>query len=161
VIAFDAAFVVLLVAVVLAIVGYGAVVVRTAAVEGAAFDSPLSRRRGNTAELGRVAFLAHRLSGFAILAFLALHILDIGLDGVSRSAYDRVQHLYGSAPLRIFECGLLFAVLFHTGNGLRLLALDLFGLSERLSRGLLAAAAVVCAVGGVAGSVLIIRPLFA
>lgn len=159
-IAFDAAFVAALVAVVVAIVAYGVVVLRTAAADGASFDSPFVRRDERAQELGRVAFVAHRLSGFAILAFLALHILDIGLDGVSHSAYDRVQHLYGSAPLRVFECGLLFAILFHTANGLRLLAFDLFGLTPRWSGRLLVASLAVCAAGGVAGSALILRPLF-
>ena len=158
-IAFDAAFVAALVAVVLAIVVYGFVVLRTVAAEGASFESPLVRSRGRAQELGRLAFLAHRLTGFAIFAFLCLHILDVGLYSISHRLYDDVQPVYGSAPLRVFECGLLFAILFHTANGLRLLAFDLFGLSPQWARRLLVASAAVCAAGGVAGSTLILRPL--
>jgi succinate dehydrogenase / fumarate reductase, cytochrome b subunit len=112
------------------------------------------------AETRRAAFLAHRLTGFAIFAFLCLHILDLGLYSVSHHLYDDVQQLYGTAPLRVFECGLLFAVLFHAGNGLRLVAVDLFRPSGQSSRRLLGLAlAATMALGG-GGSVLILAPLF-
>lgn len=117
-------------------------------------------RRVEHGELGRVAFLLHRVTGFAIFSFLCLHILDVGLYSVSRGMYDDVQRLYGSAPLRVFECGLLFAILFHTGNGLRLLALDLVPSLSRWSSRMLGLVIVLAAVGGAGGSVLILAPLF-
>jgi succinate dehydrogenase / fumarate reductase cytochrome b subunit len=117
-------------------------------------------RRDEHGALGRLAFLAHRVTGFAIFAFLCLHILDVGLYSVSRGMYDDVQRLYGTAPLRVFECGLLFALLFHTGNGLRLLVLDLVPSASRWSHRMLRLVILLAAGGGAGGSALILAPLF-
>ncbi len=38
--------------------------------------------------------------------------------------YDQIHSLYGNVLLRTFEVGLLFALLFHTLNGLRIVAVD-------------------------------------
>jgi succinate dehydrogenase / fumarate reductase cytochrome b subunit len=110
------------------------------------------------AELGRAAFLAHRISGFAIFAFLALHVLDVGLFSISHRLYDQIQRLYGSPPLRVFECTLLFAVLFHTCNGLRLIALDAAP-RARWPRRLLPVVLTLTGVTGAAGSALILAPV--
>lgn len=115
-------------------------------------------RFGEHAELGRATFLLHRISGLAIFAFLALHILDVGLYSLSPRLYNEVQPLYGTPILRIFECGLLFAVLFHTANGLRLVAFDAIPDAhwpQRLLPGVIA----VSIVGGLAGSALILKPV--
>jgi succinate dehydrogenase / fumarate reductase cytochrome b subunit len=117
-------------------------------------------RRVEHGGLGRAAFLLHRVTGFAIFSFLCLHVLDVGLYSVSRGMYDEVQRLYGSAALRVFECGLLFAILFHTANGLRLLALDFVPSSSRWSRRMLGFVIVLAAAGGSGGSVFILAPLF-
>ena len=61
----------------------------------------------------RWAFVAHRATGVAVFAFLCLHILDVGLYAVSAARFDDVHELYGTTPLRLFECALLFAILFH------------------------------------------------
>jgi succinate dehydrogenase / fumarate reductase, cytochrome b subunit len=147
-------------AVLAAVAAFSAVVVRSATRGGRAAALGLFGRRTEHSRAGRAAFLAHRLSGFAIFAFLCLHILDIGLFSVSRRLYDDVQPVYGSAPLRVFECGLLFAVLFHTGNGLRLLAVDAVRLSTVWTGRLLQLVVAVAAAGGLAGSALILAPLF-
>jgi succinate dehydrogenase cytochrome b subunit len=149
-----------LVAVMLAIAGFTVAVVRSATRGGRAAGFGLLGGATEHARDGRAAFLAHRLTGFGIFAFLCLHILDVGVYSVSRRLYDDVQPIYGSAPLRVFECGLLFAVLFHTGNGLRLLAVDLARLSERRTRRLLQTVVLLTTAAGAAGSALILAPLF-
>jgi succinate dehydrogenase / fumarate reductase cytochrome b subunit len=154
------AFLAGLVAVLAAVAAFSAVVVRSAVRGGRAAGLGLFGSHTEHSRLGRGAFLAHRLTGFAIFAFLCLHILDVGLYSVSRRLYDDVQPLYGSAPLRVFESGLLFAVLFHTGNGLRLLAVDVVRLSAVWTRRLLQLVIAVSAASGVAGSALILSPLF-
>jgi succinate dehydrogenase / fumarate reductase cytochrome b subunit len=141
------------------VAGFSAAVVRSAVRGGRAaglglLGGPTEHSRG-----GRTAFLVHRLTGFAIFAFLCLHILDVALYTASRRLYDDVQPVYGSAPLRVFECGLLFAVLFHTANGLRLLAVDLLRPSARAAARLLRVVVAVSVAGSLAGSVLILAPL--
>jgi succinate dehydrogenase / fumarate reductase cytochrome b subunit len=155
-IAFSAGFVIVLAAV----GGFSAIVLRSAARGGRAAGLGLLSGRSDFGELGRVAFIAHRLTGFAIFAFLSLHILDVGLYSVSHTLYDDVQRLYGTAALRVFECGLLFAILFHTGNGLRLLAVDLFTTSAARARQLLWTAIAMAATVGTLGSALILAPIF-
>jgi succinate dehydrogenase / fumarate reductase cytochrome b subunit len=147
--------------IVLAAVGvFSTVVLRSAARGGRAAGFSLLSGRSDFGELGRVAFIVHRLTGFGIFAFLGLHILDVGLYSVSRDLYDDVQHLYGTPPLRVFECGLLFAILFHTGNGLRLVAVDAFTTSAARARQLLWAVIAVAATLGTLGSALILAPIF-
>jgi len=142
-----------------AVAAFTVVVVRSAVHGGRATTLGLLGRRVEHSRGGRAAFLAHRVSGFAIFAFLCLHIVDIGLYSVSRPLYDDVQPLYGSAALRVFECGLLFAILFHTGNGLRLLAVDMARLSPASTRRLLQLVTAVAAAGGLAGSAIILSPV--
>jgi succinate dehydrogenase / fumarate reductase cytochrome b subunit len=159
--AIELAFLVGLLVVLGAVVVFSAAVLRSATHGGRAVSLGLFGRGADHSSLGRAAFLTHRLTGFGIFAFLCLHILDVGLFSVSQRLYDEVQPLYGSAPLRVLECGLLFAILFHTGNGLRLLAVDLVPVvSVVWTRRLLHVVIAVAAVGSAAGSVLILAPLF-
>lgn len=111
-------------------------------------------------EFTRWAYYAHRVTGFAIFAFLLLHIVDVSLYGFSHQLYNQVHQLYGSAPLRFFESGLLFAILFHTFNGIRLLIIDLADLGLPASRRALGSVTTVTALLGAAGSIVILQPLF-
>jgi succinate dehydrogenase / fumarate reductase cytochrome b subunit len=149
-----------LAAVLASVAAFTATVVGSALHGGRAAGLGVFGRPTEHSRLGRGAFLAHRLTGFAIFAFLCLHVLDIALYSVSRPLYDDLQPLYGSVPLRLFECGLLFALLFHTGNGLRLLAVDLVRLSAVWTRRLLLLVVAVTAAVGLAGSALILTPVF-
>jgi succinate dehydrogenase / fumarate reductase cytochrome b subunit len=99
--------------------------------------SRLARPSTARLEVHRWAFYAHRISGLAIFAFLALHLVDVGLIAVSSDLYDEVHALYGTAPMRVFEVLLLAGILYHAFNGLRLLALDIVDTSARVSERLL------------------------
>ncbi|MEA2515030.1 MAG: succinate dehydrogenase / fumarate reductase, cytochrome b subunit [Thermomicrobiales bacterium] len=150
--------------VLVAVLGFAAVVVLDASRTGSAsyltrdFFRRLQRSSADRAELDRWAFYAHRVTGFAVFAFLLLHVVDVSLYSISRDRYDDVHELYGSLALRLFECGLLFAILFHTFNGLRLLGIDLANLGVATSRRLLALAVALTILGGVAGSIVILKP---
>lgn len=119
----------------------------------------LSRAPRDRVELGRWAFWAHRVSGVAIFAFLALHLVDVSLYTVSPGLYDEVHVLYGSVGLRLFECGLLVAILFHAFNGLRLLAMDLVDIGPLGARRLLSAVVALTLVLGAGGSAIILAPV--
>ncbi len=98
------------------------------------------------------AFSAHRITGFLVFMFLLLHIVDVSLAGISGDLYDRVHALYGNVFLRMFEVGLLGALVFHALNGLRIIAVDFFGSALRYQRQLAMGAAgtslIVTALGG-------------
>jgi succinate dehydrogenase / fumarate reductase, cytochrome b subunit len=75
---------------------------------------------------GQWAFVGHRVSGVLVFMFLLLHIVDVSLINSDPVLYDEVHELYGNILLRIFEVGLLFALLFHSLNGLRIVLVDFF-----------------------------------
>lgn len=110
-------------------------------------------------EVHRWAFYAHRISGLAIFAFLALHLVDVGLIAVSPDLYDEVHALYGTAPMRVFEILLLAGILYHAFNGLRLLALDIVDTSARVSERLLWLAIVGTVLLTIPAAIVILGPV--
>ncbi len=117
--------------------------------------------RAGDRDAQRWAFVAHRATGVAVFAFLALHVFDVALFTVSQERFDDVHELYGTTPMRVFECLLLFAILFHTLNGLRLMLLDVAEVRLATARRLLHVAVVLTAVLGTAASLVILRPVVA
>jgi len=78
---------------------------------------------------GQWAFLAHRISGFLVFLFLMLHVI-----------------------------GLLFGLLFHSFNGLRIVAVDVFPEAVRNQRRLLQIAVAITVLAGVPGGIVILWP---
>lgn len=115
--------------------------------------------RASDRDVQRWAFVAHRSTGVAVFAFLLLHVFDVALYAVSPARFDDVHELYGTAPMRVFECALLFAILFHTFNGLRLVLLDAVEVGVATARRLLHLALGLTAVAGIAASVVILKPV--
>ena len=131
---------------------------------GALWSKTVLRRLGRLpserSEANRLAFYTHRLSGIAIFAFLALHIIDVSLFAISADLYDDVHELYGTVVMRVFECGLLFALLFHALNGLRLIAIDIWDLGAQAAIRILNGVVVASVLVTLAGSIVILRPVF-
>jgi len=119
----------------------------------------LGRLPAERSDVNRWAFYAHRLSGIGIFLFICLHIIDVSLYAFSPSLYDEVHVLYGSAPMRVFEVGLLLALLFHALNGLRVIAIDVWDLGVQQAARLLAVVVALTAVLTVAGGLVILAPL--
>ena len=117
--------------------------------------SPASTRyRGKS---GQWAFVGHRVSGFLVFLFLLLHIVDVSLLRWPET-YDQVHRLYGNVLLRLFEVGLLFALLFHSFNGLRIVAVDFFPEAVRNQRRLLQAVVALTLIVGVPSGIVILWP---
>lgn len=112
------------------------------------------------AEVNRWAFYLHRITGFVVFGFLALHIVDVSLFSFSKALYDNVHSLYGTPVMRLFECGLVFAVLFHTLNGLRLLVVDFADLGMAAATRAFGVVAVLTLGLGGAGCYFVIGPVF-
>ena len=148
------------------VVAFAAVVLASAARSGggsqltAGFLRRLARPGRERAELHRWAFYLHRITGFAIFAFLCLHILDVSTYALSPALYDELHTLYATAPMRAFEAGLLVAILFHTLNGLCLVAVDVVDLGIDASRRALVAVVGLTVVLGAAGAAVIVAPAF-
>lgn len=75
---------------------------------------------------GQWAFVMHRITGFLVFMFLLLHVIDVSLVNLDADLYNEVHQLYGNVLLRLFEVGLLGALLFHAFNGLRIVMIDFF-----------------------------------
>ena len=106
---------------------------------------------------GQWAFLGHRVSGFLVFLFLLLHVVDVSMVRWP-SVYDEIHSLYGNVLLRLFEVGLLFALLFHTLNGLRIVAVDFFPGAVAKERRLLGAVVALTLAAGVPGGYVILKP---
>lgn len=107
---------------------------------------------------GQWAFVGHRVSGVLVFLFLLLHIVDVSLINISAEVYDEVHRLYGNVVLRIFEVGLLFALLFHSLNGLRIVALDFFPGAVHQERRLLSVVVFLTVAVGVPCGYIILEP---
>ncbi|MBA3302488.1 MAG: succinate dehydrogenase, cytochrome b556 subunit [Actinomycetota bacterium] len=107
---------------------------------------------------GQWAFLGHRISGFLVFMFLLLHIVDVSMINVDAELYDELHGLYGNILLRIFEVGLLFALLFHSLNGVRIVMVDFFPGMVRNERRLFTGVAALTLVAGIPGAIVILWP---
>lgn len=83
----------------------------------------LTRYRGRE---GQFSFILHRLTGLGTLLFLAIHILDTATVYFFPSLYEHAIDLYRSTPLMIGEIILVFSVIYHGVNGLRIAFFDLY-----------------------------------
>jgi succinate dehydrogenase / fumarate reductase cytochrome b subunit len=106
---------------------------------------------------GQWAFIGHRVSGFLVFFFLLLHVVDVSLAN-NPSLYNEVHAVYGNVLLRAFEVGLLFALLFHSLNGLRVVIIDFFPGAVPRERALLAGVVALTLAAGIPGAVVILWP---
>lgn len=76
-----------------------------------------------------IAWLLHRVSGIGIVLFVSLHILSafflysVEATSVTGAVSDALTGFYEALPMQLF---MLFAVLYHAINGLRIVVLDMF-----------------------------------
>jgi succinate dehydrogenase / fumarate reductase cytochrome b subunit len=108
---------------------------------------------------GQWAFILHRVTGLLVFMFLLLHIVDVSLINFhGGKTYDQVHQLYGNILLRLFEVGLLFGLVFHALNGLRIIMVDFFPGAVKNQKNLfgivLGLTALLTAIGGV----IIVKP---
>lgn len=108
---------------------------------------------------GQWAFVLHRITGFLVLMFILLHVVDISTINYP-SIYNSIHRLYGNVVLRTFEVGLLFGLLYHALNGLRVIMIDFFPGAikneKRVFVGILSLSLLLTVVGGI----IILKPFF-
>lgn len=108
---------------------------------------------------GQWAFVLHRISGFLVFFFLLLHVVDVSL--ISRpKLYNEVHEVYGNVLLRIFEVGLLAALLYHALNGLRIVLVDFFPEAIKSERTVFAVVMFLTTALTVVGGYVIMKPFF-
>lgn len=73
---------------------------------------------------GQWSWLAHRVTGVAIILFLFAHVVDTAVVGWGPEAYNRVTEVYHNPIVRLLELGLVAAVLYHAINGTKIMIID-------------------------------------
>ena len=73
---------------------------------------------------GQWSWVAHRVTGVAIILFLFAHVVDTALVGWGPNAYNRVVAVYKNPLIRLLELGLVAAVIYHALNGIRIMIID-------------------------------------
>jgi succinate dehydrogenase / fumarate reductase cytochrome b subunit len=74
---------------------------------------------------GHLGFLLHRITGLGTILFLTIHILDTALVYFAPQLYQGIINIYRSTLFGIGEMGLVFCVIYHGANGLRIAIFDL------------------------------------
>lgn len=74
---------------------------------------------------GHLTFLLHRITGLGTALFLTIHILDTSFVYFAPNLYQHAIALYRTTIFGIGEIFLIFSVLFHGVNGLRIAFYDL------------------------------------
>jgi fumarate reductase subunit D len=88
--------------------------------------------RASRAHPGFIAALVHRISGLALAIFLPLHFLTLGL-ALDEVAFSGAIAWSNQPLVKISEALLVSALAVHFAGGLRLLAVEFFGLTRAQS----------------------------
>ena len=83
-----------------------------------------------------LAWLLHRISAIGIVVFVSMHVVMAFLvyattEGVINAVAGAVTTFYEGKPVQVF---VLFCVLYHGVNGLRIVILDMWPAMHRFKR---------------------------
>lgn len=82
---------------------------------------------------GMVAWALHRVAGLGVILFLLLHVVDIFLMGAGPDIFNSLLFLYKHPLFRAMELLLLFGLLYHALNGLRIILMDFIPSTARFT----------------------------
>ncbi|NKY37053.1 succinate dehydrogenase, cytochrome b556 subunit [Nocardia speluncae] len=86
---------------------------------------------------GMWSWALHRITGVTVFFFLFVHVLDTALVRVSPEIYDEAIELYKTPIVALMEMGLVFCVLFHALNGVRVILVDFWSQGPRYQKQML------------------------
>ena len=108
---------------------------------------------------GQWSWLAHRVTGVAIILFLFAHVVDTALVGWGPNAYNRVVSVYHNPFIRLLELGLVAAVIYHALNGIRIMIIDFWPRASDFNRQLIYGTVGIFVASMIPISFLIVRPI--
>lgn len=96
----------------------------------------MAKRRSDIGTLyrgspGQWSWLAHRITGIAVILFLFAHVVDTAVVGWGPDAYNRVTSVYHNWVVKVLELGLVAAVLYHAINGVKIMLFDFWPATTR------------------------------
>ncbi len=125
----------------------------------------LARRASLTSALryrgreGMWTWILHRLTGLGILFFLIIHVVETATVIYSPTTYDNFLVLYKNPFFRFAELLIVFAVLYHAVNGLRIVIQDFWPMVMQRQRELVWAGAVIVVLAMIPITWIMIAPL--
>ncbi|MBU0519514.1 succinate dehydrogenase, cytochrome b556 subunit [bacterium] len=78
---------------------------------------------------GMWAFVLHRATGLGLAIYLLMHI-NVVSSLHNPESFDQVMAFLSQPLFRILELGLLFAVIYHSLNGVRVFLIDFFNMTK-------------------------------
>ena len=108
---------------------------------------------------GQWSWVAHRVTGVAIILFLFAHVVDTALVGWGPDAYNRVVEVYHNPLIRLLELGLVAAVIYHALNGIRIMIIDFWPKASDFNRQLIYGTVGIFALGMIPITYLIVKPI--
>jgi succinate dehydrogenase / fumarate reductase cytochrome b subunit len=124
----------------------------------------VARRRGEFGKLyrgreGQWSWVAHRVTGVAIILFLFAHVVDTALVGWGPEAYNKVVSVYHNPWIKLLEVGLVAAVIYHALNGVRIMIIDFWPRANDFNRGLIYATVGTFAAGMIPITYIMVKPI--
>jgi len=82
-------------------------------------------------QTGMTAWVLHRITGLALVFYVTLHIWVVSSLQLGSRTFETTMEFVSAPVFRFLEVGLLFCVIYHSLNGIRLIAIDFFGATEK------------------------------
>lgn len=120
---------------------------------------PVRKRSLYRGDPGMWAWVLQRITGVTIFFFLFVHVLDTAVIRVNENTYTEIIHTYQTWYIGLMEIGLVFCVLYHALNGIRVILIDFWGNGPKYQRQMLWIAMGVFAVVFTAGTVRLLQIL--
>lgn len=109
---------------------------------------------------GMWTWILHRFTGLGILFFLVVHVVDTALVIYWPDLYDQALVLYRHPLFRFGELAIVFSVLFHALNGLRIITQDFWPYAMQRQRQMAWGVAGIVVVAMLPITWMMIAPLF-
>jgi len=84
--------------------------------------------------VGQWAWILHRVAGVGVLLFLILHIIDVFTAAFGPSLFNKLLFIYHHPAFKPLVILLIFGVIYHALNGLRLVLFDVWPRTTRAQR---------------------------
>ncbi|WP_132993940.1 succinate dehydrogenase, cytochrome b556 subunit [Gordonia zhaorongruii] len=121
--------------------------------------APVRKRSLYRGDPGMWSWVLHRITGVSIFFFLFVHVLDTAVIRVDPNMYTEVINTYKTPIIGLMEIGLVFCVLYHALNGLRLILVDFWSKGAKYQRQMLWVILSVVAVVFIAAAVRLLQLL--